>query len=229
MGSDGHPFGGPRSERSPPSSRPRLVAAAAWAAARRSRRARCPLETDDRPRRRRTEPRSTRRSPTAAKAWKRKIAAPDAESNDAARGRRGPALAGSSAAAYRLTPAFNTLSNRRIPLDVGLAQTPHELAESPQADDPRLPTDLRGHGRRISGLNTLSSTTADAGIARVRQGVAMLRRIGHEVSGRRGRSTAARIAPRYPVYDPFCRYSRRAAVDRPNRTCFVAVPAAVRE
>lgn len=93
----------------------------------------------------------------------------------------GPALAGSSAAAYRLTPAFNALSNCRNPLDIGLAETPPEMARARKQTVHACRLIYVGTDGVISGLNTLSSATADAGIARVRHGVAMLRRIGHEV------------------------------------------------
>jgi len=116
-----------------------------------------------------------------AQAWKRKIALPMQRATTRLAASVGPALAGSSAAAYRLTPAFNTLSNCRNPLDIGLAQTPHELARARKQTIRACRLIYVGTDGVISGLNTLSSTTADAGIRRVRQGVAMLRRIGHEV------------------------------------------------
>ena len=81
----------------------------------------------------------------------------------------GPALAGSSSAAYRLTPAFNALSNCRNPLDIGLAQTPPELTRARRQTIHACRLIYVGTDRVISGLNTLSSTTADAGIARVQQ------------------------------------------------------------
>jgi hypothetical protein len=116
-----------------------------------------------------------------AEAWKRRIELPMQRATTRLAANVRPALAGNSSAAYRLTPAFNALSNCRNPLDIGLALTPPEMA------GPRKHT-LRacrliyvGTDGVISGLNTLSSTTADAGIARVRHGDAMLRQIGHEV------------------------------------------------
>ena len=93
----------------------------------------------------------------------------------------GPALAGSSAAAFRLTPALNALSNCRNRLDISLAQTPPELTTARRRTIHACRLIYVGTDRVIAGLNRLSSTTADAGIARVRHGVAMLRRIGHEV------------------------------------------------
>ena len=67
----------------------------------------------------------------------------------------GPALAGSSAAAYRLTPAFNTLSNCRNPLDIGLAQTPPELARARKQTIRACRLIYVGTDGVISGLNTL--------------------------------------------------------------------------
>jgi hypothetical protein len=116
-----------------------------------------------------------------AKAWKHKISLPMQRATTRLAANVGPALAGSSAAAYRLTPAFNTLSNCRNPLDIGLAQTPPELARARRQTIHACRLIYIGTDVVISGLNTLSSTTADAGIARVRHGAAMLRRIGHEV------------------------------------------------
>jgi hypothetical protein len=116
-----------------------------------------------------------------AKAWRRKIELPMRRATTRLAANVGPALAGSSSAAYRLTPAFNALSNCRNPLDVGLAQTPPELARARRQTIHACRVIYVGTDGVISGLNTLSSTTADAGIARVRHGVAMLRRIGHDV------------------------------------------------
>jgi hypothetical protein len=116
-----------------------------------------------------------------AQAWKRKIALPMQRATTRLAANVGPALAGSSSAAYRLTPALNALSNCRNPLDIGLAQTPPELARARRQTIHACRLIYVGTDRVISGLNTLSATTADAGIERVRHGVAMLRRIGHEV------------------------------------------------
>ena len=116
-----------------------------------------------------------------ARAWRRKIELPMQRATTRLAANVGPALAGSSSAAYRLTPAFNALSNCRNPLDIGLAQTPPELARARRQTIDACRQIYIGTDRVISGLNTLNSTTADAGIARVRHGVAMLHRIAHEV------------------------------------------------
>ena len=116
-----------------------------------------------------------------AKAWKRRIELPMQRATARLAANVGPTLAGSSSAAYRLTPAFNALSNCRNPLDVGLGQTPPELAGARRQTIHACRLIYVGTDRVISGLNTLRGTTADAGIARVRHGVAMLRRIGNDV------------------------------------------------
>jgi hypothetical protein len=128
-----------------------------------------------------TEPRVDPAIAHWAKAWKRKIELPMQRATTRLAADVEPALAGSSSAAYRLTPAFNALSNCRNPLDIGLAQTPPELARARRQTIRACRLIYVGTDGVISGLNTLSGTTADAGIKRVRQGVAMLRRIGHEV------------------------------------------------
>ncbi len=116
-----------------------------------------------------------------AKSWRRRIELPMQRATTRLAANVRPALAGSSSAAYRLTPAFNALSNCRNPLDIGLAQTPPELARARRQTIHAFRLIYVGTDRVISGLNTLSSTTANAGITRVRRGVAMLRRIGHDV------------------------------------------------
>ena len=65
-----------------------------------------------------------------ARAWKRKIEAPMERATTRLAANVGPELAGSSVAAYRMTPALNALSNCRNPLDLGLVQTPPELARA---------------------------------------------------------------------------------------------------
>lgn len=116
-----------------------------------------------------------------AKAWRRKIEAPMERATTRLAANVGPELAGSSVAAYRMTPALNALSNCRNPLDLGLVQTPPELARARRQTIRACRVIYVGTDAVISGLNALNRTTADAGIARVRHGVAMLRRIGHEV------------------------------------------------
>jgi len=116
-----------------------------------------------------------------AKAWNRKIKIPMERATARLAANVGPELAGSSAAAYRMTPALNALSNCRNPLDMGLAQTPPELAKARRQTIHACRLIYVGTDAVIAGLNTLSSTAADAGMARVRHGVAMLRRIGREV------------------------------------------------
>jgi hypothetical protein len=116
-----------------------------------------------------------------AKAWRQKIEVPIERATTRLAANIGPALSGSSTAAFRLTPALNTLSNCRNPLDMKLARTPPELATARTRTVHACRVIYVGTDRVISGLNTLSATTADAGIARLRHGVAMLRRIGDEV------------------------------------------------
>jgi hypothetical protein len=116
-----------------------------------------------------------------AEAWKRRIELPMQRATTRLAANVRPALAGNSSAAYRLTPAFNALSNCRNPLDIGLALTPPEMARARKHTIRACRLIYVGTDGVISGLNTLSSTTADAGIARVRHGVATLRQIGHEV------------------------------------------------
>jgi hypothetical protein len=115
-----------------------------------------------------------------AKAWKRKVERPMQRAAARLAASIGPALAGSASASFALTPALNTLSNCRLPLDVGLADTPSELAKARQQTI-RVCRLIYVTDKVIGGLNSLSSATANAGMARVRHGLAMLRRIGREV------------------------------------------------
>jgi hypothetical protein len=118
-----------------------------------------------------------------AKAWKRKVERPMQRAAARLAASIGPALAGSASASFALTPALNTLSNCRLPLDVGLADTPSELAKARQQTIRVCRLIYVGTDKVIDGLNSLSSATANAGMARVRHGLAMLRRIGRQVKG----------------------------------------------
>lgn len=116
-----------------------------------------------------------------AKAWKRKVEQPMQRAATRLAANIGPALAGSSSASFAMTPALNALSNCRSPLDAGLADTPADLARARRETIRACRVIYVGTDRVVDGLNSLSGATADAGMARVRHGVAMLRGVGREV------------------------------------------------
>lgn len=116
-----------------------------------------------------------------AKAWKRRIERPMQRASGRLAASIGPALGGSSSAAFALTPALNALSNCRLPLDLGLADTPADLAGARHRTLRACREIYVGTDRVIAGLNSQSGATADAGMARVRHGIAMLRRVDREV------------------------------------------------
>jgi hypothetical protein len=90
-------------------------------------------------------------------------------------------MAGNSTAAYRLTRPLNALSNCRNPLDLGLAQTPPDLAVARRRTLGACREIFIGTSKFIAGLNSLSPAQGNAGLARIWDGVASLRRIAREV------------------------------------------------
>lgn len=91
------------------------------------------------------------------------------------------AVAGSSAAYYRLTAAFNVLSNCRLPLETSMAATPEEMQQARKMTKAACRMIYVGTDRVIQGLNVQSATVVSAGVHGVRQGLALLMRAGHEV------------------------------------------------
>ena len=116
-----------------------------------------------------------------AKAWKRKIARPMRRATTTLAANLGPAVAGSSTAAFRLTPALNALTNCRNPLDLGLAQAPPELAKARRRTLAACRAIYLATDGVVAGLNAQSTSAAAAGLARVRKGVQRLRRIEREL------------------------------------------------
>jgi hypothetical protein len=81
------------------------------------------------------------------------------------------AVAGNSAAAYRLTPAFNKLSNCRNPFDVPpLSPTPSVLRQARKLTLSACRDFYLGVNGVIEGLNTQDSAAAQAGIRRINNG-----------------------------------------------------------
>ena len=117
-----------------------------------------------------------------ARAWKRKVEAPMERATARLAASIDAALAGNSTAAYRLTRPLDALSNCRNPLEMGgLAQTPPELVTARRRTLSACREIFIGTNGFVAGLNSLSPTRANAGIARIWHGVASLRRIAHEV------------------------------------------------
>jgi hypothetical protein len=87
------------------------------------------------------------------------------------------AVNGDAAASYRLTAAFNALSNCRNPLELPpLSPTPSVLRKARSLTLAACREFYVGVNRVIEGLNTGSSTTAQAGVARVHDGERTLKR-----------------------------------------------------
>jgi hypothetical protein len=87
------------------------------------------------------------------------------------------AVNGDAAASYRLTAAFNTLSNCRNPLELPpLSPTPSVLRKARRLTLAACREFYVGVSGVIEGLNTGSSTTAQAGVARVHKGERTLKR-----------------------------------------------------
>lgn len=91
------------------------------------------------------------------------------------------ALAGNATAGYRLTRPLDALSNCRNPLELGLAHTPPEMVAARRRTLSACREIFVGTNGFVAGLNSLSPARANAGIARIRHGVASLRRIAREV------------------------------------------------
>ena len=86
------------------------------------------------------------------------------------------AVNGDSAASYRLTAAFDALSNCRTPLELPpLSPTPGVLGKARKVTLVACREFFVGVNGVIEGLNTDSSATAQAGVSRVREGERTLR------------------------------------------------------
>jgi len=116
-----------------------------------------------------------------ARAWKRKIEEPMERATVRLAASIDAALAGNATAGYRLTGPLNALSNCRNPLELGLVQTPSEMAAARRRTLSACREIFIGTNGVVAGLNSLSPARADAGIARIRHGVASLRRIARQV------------------------------------------------
>lgn len=87
------------------------------------------------------------------------------------------AVNGDAVANYRLTAAFNTLSNCRNPLELPpLSPTPSVLRKARSLTLAACREFYVGVNGVIEGLNTGSSTTAQAGVGRVHDGERTLKR-----------------------------------------------------
>jgi hypothetical protein len=91
------------------------------------------------------------------------------------------AAAGNSAAYYRLTAPFNVLSNCRLPLETSMVDTPDEMQQARKMTKAACRAIYVGTDRVIQGLNAQSATAVSAALQRVRQGLSLLMRAGHEV------------------------------------------------
>jgi hypothetical protein len=116
-----------------------------------------------------------------ARKWKHKVGKPTRQAVARLATNAPLAVAGSSAAYYRLTAAFNVLSNCRLPLETSMAATPEEMQQARKMTKAACRMIYVGTDRVIQGLNAQSATVVSAGVHRVRQGLALLMRAGHEV------------------------------------------------
>ena len=113
--------------------------------------------------------------------WKHKVGKPTRRAVARLATNAPLAVAGSSAAYYRLTAAFNVLSNCRLPLETSMAATPEEMQQARKMTKAACRMIYVGTDRVIQGLNAQNATVVRAGVGSVRQGVALLMRAGHEV------------------------------------------------
>ena len=116
-----------------------------------------------------------------ARQWKHQVGKPARHAVARLAANAPLAVAGNTTASYRLTAAFNVLSNCRLPLETGMADTPPELLDARKATKAACRVIYVGTDRVIQGLNTQSSSTVAAGVQQVRQGLALLMRAGHQV------------------------------------------------
>jgi hypothetical protein len=113
--------------------------------------------------------------------WKHKVGKPTRRAVARLATNAPLAVAGSSAAYYRLTAAFNVLSNCRLPLETSMAATPEEMQQARKMTKAACRMIYVGTDRVIQGLNAQNATVVRAGVGSVRQGLALLMRAGHEV------------------------------------------------
>jgi hypothetical protein len=111
------------------------------------------------------------------KRWGLKIQAPISRAASILDANAILAVNGDAAASYRLTAAFNTLSNCRNPLELPpLSPTPSVLREARKLTLAACREIYVGVDGVIAGLNTGSSSAAQAGLARVHDGERTLKR-----------------------------------------------------
>jgi hypothetical protein len=111
------------------------------------------------------------------KRWRMKVQAPIRHAASILDANAMLAVNGDAAANYRLTGAFNTLSNCRNPLELPpLSPTPSVLRNARRLTLAACRELYLGVSGVIEGLNTGSSTATQAGVARVHRGERTLRR-----------------------------------------------------
>jgi hypothetical protein len=144
-----------------------------------------------------TTPSTTTTAPTVDRAvvrwkkrWATKIQRPMRHAASILEANAILAVNGDSAASYRLTAAFNTLSNCRNPLDLPpLSPTPSVLGKARRLTLAACREFYVGVDGVIEGLNTSSSAAAQAGVSHVRDGERTLKR-------------AARLVKSAPITTP---------------------------
>jgi hypothetical protein len=113
--------------------------------------------------------------------WKHKVGQPTRQAVARLAANARTAAAGDAGASYRLSSALNVLLNCRLPLETGLAATPEEMQQARKMTKAACRMIYVGTDRVVQGLNAQSPAMATAGVQRVRQGLALLMRAGHEV------------------------------------------------
>ena len=116
-----------------------------------------------------------------ARKWKHKVGQPTRRAVARLAANARPAAAGDVGASYRLTSALNGLSNCRLPLETSMVATPEEMQQARKMTKAACRMIYVGTGRVVQALNAQSPAMATAGVQRVRQGLALLMRAGHEV------------------------------------------------
>jgi hypothetical protein len=116
-----------------------------------------------------------------ARKWKHKVGQPTRRAVARLAANARPAAAGDVGASYRLTSALNVLSNCRLPLETSMAATPAEMQQARKMTKAACRMIYVGTDRVVQALNAQSPAMATAGVQKVRQGLALLMRSGHEV------------------------------------------------
>lgn len=111
------------------------------------------------------------------KRWAIKIGSPVGYAAKVLAANAEPAVAGDASASFKLTSAFDKLSNCRNPLDFPpLVNTPSVLRDARKLTLSACRSFYIGTDKVVAGMNAMSTTTVTAGARIIKQGEKTLRR-----------------------------------------------------